>query len=58
MDKEIEISMEEVEDCGTMKENKCDKCEFIGKNRAGLKIHFFYHLARNAPDQYIWQVNG
>ena len=21
-------------------------------------VMFFYHLARNAPDQYIWQVNG
>ena len=20
-------------------ENKCDKCEFVGKNEAGLKIH-------------------
>ena len=35
---EIESDMEDV-NIGTTEENKCEKCEFIGKNKAGLKIH-------------------
>ena len=39
MEKEIERDMDKVNNCGTTEENKCEKCVFIGKNKAGLKIH-------------------
>ena len=39
MEKEIESDMDEVNNCGTTEEKKCEKCVFIGKNKAGLKIH-------------------
>ena len=35
-DIEVEVEIENESD---MEENKCEKCEFIGKNKAGLKIH-------------------
>ena len=36
-DVNLEKSAEEVEEL--VDENKCDKCDFIGKTEAGLKIH-------------------
>ena len=39
MEQEIESDMDEVNNCGTTEENKCEKCVFIRKNKVGLKIH-------------------
>ena len=34
MKKEIESDKDEVNDCGTAVENKCEKCKFIGKKQS------------------------
>ena len=39
MEKGIENDNQEANDCGTTEENRCEKCDFIGKNKAGVKIH-------------------
>ena len=39
MENEVESNMEETNDCGLVEENKCEKCDFVGKNKTGLKVH-------------------
>ena len=39
IENDVESDMEETNDCGLVEENKCEKCDFVGESKAGLKVH-------------------